>query len=161
MQRYHLGQYGDLLSGIINSMNTSHQPNKVFGEKVRALRQRLGLSQAELSEALRQVDPSAGVGQSQVSTLENGGSLPSVMGLRALAIALETNTDYLLGLTDDDRPPAILDDQVIATVTDKEERTLIQDALDVLARADHAEKLYVVDLIHRLIPRKTKPVGSV
>lgn len=62
------------------------------------MREYQGWSQTELAER-------SGVGQSYISRLEDGDA-PNVAGiiLAKLARALETSTDYLLGLTDN---PAI------------------------------------------------------
>ncbi len=47
---------------------------------------------------------SVGVEQESISMYESGVSYPSAKVLIALARYLETSTDYLLGLTDDDTP---------------------------------------------------------
>ena len=61
-------------------------------------RKRLGLSQEELGLL-------AGTSQKQISKYENGMNDPTGDVLAALAQALETTTDWLLGLTDvADRP---------------------------------------------------------
>jgi transcriptional regulator with XRE-family HTH domain len=100
--------------------------------------------------------------QSHISNMEKskGEKLPSVEVLRALAIALETNTDYLLGLTDDDRPHGQLDDQVVVTVEDPDERRIIQEATEALVRATKEDKDYIVGLIRRLSPKPPRIIGD-
>lgn len=135
----------------------------VIGERVRELRKAIGLSQVELSEAVKNMTGGNKKGtQSHISNLENstGEKLPSVQVLWALAVILETNTDYLLGLTDDPRPHGKLDDQIVATVTDPEERAMLQDAIEMLAKATSDDKEYIVALIRRLSPKKPRIIGD-
>lgn len=66
----------------------------VLAERIRSMRYRSNLSQANLAE---------GVGSSnyQISRYEAGNIAPSVEKLTALADALGCSTDFLLGRTDD------------------------------------------------------------
>lgn len=65
-----------------------------FAERIRNLRQELGLSQDELAEI-------ADVNQNAISRYERGVNDPTSEVVIKLARALNTSTDYLLGLTDD------------------------------------------------------------
>jgi hypothetical protein len=80
--------------------------------------------------------------------------------LALLARALETNADYLLGLTDDERPHGQLDDQVVVTVVDPVDRKMMQEAIEMLARASKDDKEYIVSLIRRLSPKKPRIIGD-
>lgn len=68
------------------------------GLRIYQRRKALGLSQEELADRV-------GTSQKQISKYENGINDATGNVLAALARALDTTTDYLLGLTDDpDRP---------------------------------------------------------
>lgn len=130
------------------------------GDRVRVLRERGGLSQQKLAEQVALIDSDAAVLQSQISNIEKNMSLPSTALLRALAIVLETNTDYLLGLTDDDRPPSDLEDQVVVTVEDSRDRAMVQEVADLLARATKEERAYTAELVRRILgPAHPRIIG--
>ena len=59
---------------------------RLVGERIKELRKAAGISQVSLAEKI-------GVHQNTLSQYENG--------LFSLAIALDTTTDYLLGLNDE------------------------------------------------------------
>jgi len=67
------------------------------GRRIRDRRKQLGKSQEELAEMI-QTD------QTQISRYENGKNDPTGEVLTTLARALNTSSDYLLGLTDDPTP---------------------------------------------------------
>ena len=70
----------------------------LLGTRVRAIREQRGLTQDQLGRA-------SGVRRSHISRLETGQrENPSVDITARLAVALDTSTDYLMGLTDDPRP---------------------------------------------------------
>lgn len=67
---------------------------KVFrGERLRSVREQMGLSQDELAEGL-------GLGQAQINRYEQNKNDPSSETLVAMARYLDVTTDYLLGLVD-------------------------------------------------------------
>lgn len=66
-------------------------------ENLRIIREKRHKSQLNVAIAV-------GVKQESISMYESGVSYPSAKVLIALARYLETSTDYLLGLTDDDTP---------------------------------------------------------
>lgn len=70
----------------------------MIGERIRQRRTQLGLNQHELAEA-------AHVSQAQISRYEKGQNSPTGQALAALAKALETTPDWLLGMTDDPARP--------------------------------------------------------
>ncbi len=65
-----------------------------FGQRVRVLRDKKGLSQKDLADRL-------GMPRSIVSTYENGHSMPTYGKLIKLACVFEVSTDYLLGVEND------------------------------------------------------------
>lgn len=62
--------------------------------RIKQRRQQLGLTQADL--ALR-----AGISQTQISKYELGQNEPTAYAILALAKALNTSSDWMLGLTDE------------------------------------------------------------
>lgn len=69
------------------------------GDRIQFLRNRLGLTQPELSAIAK-------VGQSEISRMERGQNTRAEgWKIAAVATALETSTDYLLGITDDPVSP--------------------------------------------------------
>lgn len=143
--------------------NKQYRGLEVFGERLRALREGLGLGQLELAKKVKEhLGDTSNAYQSQIGNMEkqNSNSLPSVPVLRALAVILETNTDYLLGLTNDDRPAGDLDDQVVVVVEDADERRIVQEMVEAVANASHDEKLYIAGLVRRLTPKKPRIIGG-
>lgn len=65
-----------------------------FGQRVRALRDKKGLSQKDLADRL-------GMPRSIVSTYENGRRMPTYGKLIKLAYVFGVSTDYLLGVEND------------------------------------------------------------
>lgn len=76
-----------------------------FGGRVADLRAANKITQKGLVARLGELG--VDVGQSYLSTLEGSDRTPTGHVVAALARALSTTTDYLLGLTDDDMPPGM------------------------------------------------------
>lgn len=70
----------------------------IQAERIRARRQQLGITQEDLAETV-------GTSQRQISKYENGHNDPTADVLAALARALDTSTDWLLGLTSNPERP--------------------------------------------------------
>lgn len=66
-------------------------------ENLKTIREKRHKNQMNVATAV-------GVSQESISMYESGASFPSAQVLVGLAKYLETSTDYLLGLTDDDTP---------------------------------------------------------
>jgi transcriptional regulator with XRE-family HTH domain len=130
-----------------------------LGEKVRCLREVGWRSQEKFVTHLKDAF-GVSLHQTSLSAIERGEKFPSVETLALLARALETNADYLLGLTDDERPHGQLDDQVVVTVVDPVDRKMMQEAIEMLARASKDDKEYIVSLIRRLSPKKPRIIGD-
>lgn len=127
-----------------------------IGERVKQLRDRAGLSQGGLAQLVAREANETDYHQTAISAIERGTKRPSVQVLAALAKILNTNTDYLLGLTDDEKPASDLEDQVVVGVHDQEERRLLQETVDLLSGKSRDEQRYIVDLVRRLMG-STKP----
>jgi transcriptional regulator with XRE-family HTH domain len=70
---------------------------KLFGERLAQRRKQLGLSQRELAKRV-------GIRGPSLAEYETDDTWPSVPTLIALAEALDTSVDYLLGLSDHPKP---------------------------------------------------------
>lgn len=127
--------------------------NTVIGTRIKKLRDNAGLSQEMLATLTN-------VSQSFISAVERGQKLPSHMALIALARELNTNVDFLLGLTDDDRPLGNQDDQVVLTVEDPELRDQIQEAVEGLSRLPKEDRDYIMGFIKRLAPKRPRIIGG-
>jgi transcriptional regulator with XRE-family HTH domain len=66
---------------------------RFYGERLRASRERSGMSQAELASTI-------GAAQSQITRYETNLAQPSQDVLIRMATTLNVSTDYLLGLTE-------------------------------------------------------------
>lgn len=136
---------------------------EMFRERLKRLRTERGISQLDLTKRVKEyLGEEVTAYQSYIGNMEdaNKRALPSVQALRAIAVILETNTDYLLGLANDDRPLGDVDDQVVVVVEDPEERKIVQEVAEALARAKRDEKLYIADLVRKILPKKPRIIGD-
>jgi len=141
----------------------SHRGIEAFRERLKELRNERGVSQQELANRVKEYLGEEGQAyQSYIGNMEDSkkSALPSVQALRAIAVILETNTDYLLGLTTDSRPTGDVDDQVVVVVEDPDERRIVQEVAEALARANKDERLYVAGLVRKLLPKKPRIIGD-
>lgn len=69
-----------------------------MGRRIRELREEMGYTQTELGEQL--AAHGVTVSQGHMGHMESGRRMPSVEVLTALAQVLDTSTDYLLGMTE-------------------------------------------------------------
>lgn len=119
-------------------------PKRVF-----TLRSKLYKSQQKLADAWRERFGDA-PHQTQISGIEQGTKGLSLERLAQLAELLETNTDYLLGRSDDDKPASDLDEQVVFSVrTEDERRALDAIGREFLKMNDKDQRL-VLDMVKRL-----------
>lgn len=88
------------------------ETGKLQGHRVKKLRDGLKMSQDELGELL-------GVDGRQIIRYEKPNANPNSLAIYQLATALNTSSDYLLGLTDDPAP------RIIEADLSAEERALI------------------------------------
>lgn len=83
-----------------------------FGARLKRIREKRGFTQEDVATAAK-----VSGGKQMISNWENGASTPRAEYVAALASAMLTNTDYLLGLTEDDRPlPARLTDEQLEVI---------------------------------------------
>lgn len=135
----------------------------IFAERLRGLRKEMGFSQLELAKKVKEyLNDDSPSYQSFIGNMEDleKRAMPSVQVLRALALILQTNTDHLLGLTDDGRPTGDMDDQVVVVVDDPEERKIVQEIAELMARATPDEKEYISGLVRKLLPKKPRIIGD-
>lgn len=134
-------------------MSASEDPLSQLGAKVARKRNALDISQDELLREMRLTPYRPDVTrQSHISNIENstGDRLPSVRALAALAIALKTNTDYLVGLTDDDTQSSLRSGLVTLLVRDDDERQLLRGLYDLIHPLPEEEQRFLSDVIRRL-----------
>lgn len=77
------------------------------GERVRQLREAVPWTQADLAERARRYSENRAIHVETILRIEKGYNEPIAWLLSALAQALDTTADYLLGLTDDPSIPAL------------------------------------------------------
>lgn len=75
----------------------------MFGSRLKILRERENLSQAELARQM-------GISQTQISRWERGDVVPASDALRAVAQQFNVTADYLLGLVDSPKAQLSLND---------------------------------------------------
>lgn len=91
---------------------TMTELKKLQGHRVKRLREAMGYTMEELAALL-------GVDKRQIVRFEKPDANPKAVVVVQLATALNTSSDYLLGLTDDPSPKTIVED------LSAEERALI------------------------------------
>lgn len=69
-----------------------------IGENIRARRQWLGLRQEDVAERARNYAEGHSIKDETLSRIETGNNEPGAWMIQALAHALETTSDYILGL---------------------------------------------------------------
>ncbi|HEX9019992.1 MAG TPA: helix-turn-helix transcriptional regulator [Nitrospirota bacterium] len=89
----------------------------VTGERIKEKRDAFGLNQKELAEKV-------GVSPSAINQYEAGSKNPSTDILKAIAIALETETDYLLGIKEEDDEIAVAF-RDLGTLTEKDRQIVL------------------------------------
>ena len=99
----------------------------VYGDRIKEIRKRNGVTQQALAEA-------ASVGNSYISMLENGTNTPNWQLLADFATKLECSADYLLGLVDEPQGR-------VAGLSEAEERLLGLLRLLGPSQIDEAAKL--------------------
>ena len=117
----------------LSSPMESSRPSEAFPGRLRAAREKRGLSQGDLANR-------ADFQTSAVSHFETGTRKPSFDNLRRLADALEVTTDYLLGRVTDDQALAGADRlhrhlDLLSTA----DRDLAENFLEMLANRAKAD----------------------
>jgi transcriptional regulator with XRE-family HTH domain len=99
----------------------------IIGASVRAARQRLDLTQADVAERV-------GIATEVYGRLERGHMLPSVKTLRRLCLVLNCSSDVLLGVASVEKPVAVAEDPV-----EYGERPEVRRVLRTLRRLEPAQ----------------------
>lgn len=89
---------------------------KIFAERLRFLREELGVNQTEIANR-------AGISRQSVTQYERGSRVPDIKTLRNLAVVFGVTSDYLVGLSDiPDRTTKLPDE--LARITEEQRETL-------------------------------------
>lgn len=131
---------------------------KIVPNRVIELRSRLFRSQQKLADAWSDRFGDA-PHQTQLSGIERGTKGLSLERLSQLAALLETNTDYLLGLSDDDTPASDLDDQVVFSVRSGDEKQRLLTIGKEFLGLSEEDKALVLDLVQRLSGRNSNIIS--
>lgn len=107
------------------------------------------LSQEELAAEYR-ARTGRPMHQTTVSGLLRGTRKPSREALGQWASFLGTSVDYLLGVTDDPRPPSDMEDQVVVPVFDHRRRAQLQDLTQTLAQMSEVDFALIQGFVRRL-----------
>lgn len=130
----------------------------IRGDRVKLLRERQGWSQSELARQMTQAG--SRTIPSHISALERGDRGLGTKKLTTLAQVLETNPNYLLGLSDDDSPPSDQEEQVVVAIRDERSRELIQEAINLLAARPYKDQLFLIEVFRRLVRPAPLPLTS-
>ena len=103
-----------------------------LGERIKAARKALNLSQDDLAEAI-------GANRVTISKYENGKFLPSVTALEKLADVLQLSTNELTGRAEND-------DETLIPRTD--EAKLISGAVDKMPKEDRDKALSILKAVY-------------
>lgn len=125
------------------------------GKRIKAMRTGRDINQKELAGELKRhgVD----VSPSFLSQIEASKKQPPLDVVVALARALGTTTDYLLMLSDDPTPSASSDSQIVIDVTDRSERALIEDWVDLMQDLEPARRETVLRSVRLLLSPSKSP----
>lgn len=119
-----------------------------IGRRVYDLRKAADMSQYDLVNKLATYG--INVRQSHISGVENGESKPSVEMLVGLVYSLNTNADYLLGLTDDPRSIDLMAKTVAKVVNDDAQRAVLREVVARVSALSPENQIYANDLLARL-----------
>lgn len=114
-----------------------------FVNRMIKLRERRGLTQEELAVLI-------GRSQGHISDMEKGRRGPSLEILAKLAKALETSTDYLLGVTDDFKPYSDLDDQAVIGTNNSKQRQRIQEIGELVRDMPDVDAELILQSVRRI-----------
>lgn len=120
------------------------------GERIRQLRIDMGMTQADMADQLQKLV--GAVNQSHLSQVERGERGLAPETLAAVAVLLETSTDYLVGLTDDPSQAGNMEEQVILVERDPERRSYLQRifaGIERMAPDQRAEYYRAIGALYR------------
>jgi transcriptional regulator with XRE-family HTH domain len=121
---------GSILARMASKQSRSKGPSfaEQFGERLRALRERRGMTQQELADALQMHRP-------QMSKYESGSVFPEGQTLVALGKVLEVSMDELILGTEAEAPDEVRDTRLRASIRELEklrDRNLINVVVTVV-----------------------------
>lgn len=90
----------------------------LFNERLKEIRIKKNLTQDDFAKLLN-------ISPSSISLYESGNREPSLNTLIKIAIVLDVSTDYLLGLTDIEKPAGI-------SISSEEKQKIIDEVLKIL-----------------------------
>lgn len=122
---------------------------KLDPERVAKKREEMFGSQTNLVKAWRKRFGKA-PHQTHISKVEQGVKGLSVENVGQLAELLETNVDWLMHRSDDDKPVSDLEDQVVFSVRTEEDKKLLNTIGREFLTLNNEDKLLVLDLVARL-----------
>lgn len=140
-----LGEIKSLMEDAdLGMAEEANELNKIVGKKLRHLVDtRWEKSQEELAARLD-------VHQTHVSAMLRGVKMPSLALARKIAVVLDSNVDFIIGLTDDDKPFGDLEDQVVVTVDDPDRRAKVQAVAEALRQMSSQDVELVSSLVERI-----------
>lgn len=97
--------------------------------------------------------------QTHISKVEQGVKSLSLERIGQLAELLETNIDFLINRSDDDKPASDLDDQVVFPVRTEAERKLLNEIGTEFMRLSAVDQGLVLELVRKL-PRGPRIIGG-
>ena len=123
---------------------------RLRGDRIRQLRKDMGMTQADMVDRLQKLV--GAVNQSHLSQVERSerGLAPDT--LAAVAVVLETSTDYLVGLTDDPTTHGNMEEQVILVERDPIRREYLQRifaGIERMAADQRAEYYRAIGALYR------------
>lgn len=99
--------------------------------------------------------------QTHISKVEQGVKSLSLERIGQLAELLETNIDYLLNRSDDDKPASDLEDQVVFPVHSETERKLLNEIGGEFLKLSADDQDLVLELVRKLPkPKRPRIIGS-
>lgn len=151
----------------MNADQAGDNPLALLGERVERRRTDKRLRQSELIERMRgtRFRPKV-TAQSLISNIEGGRgeNLPSVPALAALAEALDTSLDYLVGLSDNPSPSREGAHRITLDAADEDERALLQELFDLIHARPREEQHFIAAVVRRLAappgPRQPIIIGK-
>jgi len=129
----------------------------IIQARLKERREATGLSQGQVAEY-------EGISTSYLSGLERGYNAPAVWPLLArLARRYRTNTDYLLGLTDDPRPmetaesvTVVKEAWVAYEVVSADVRSQVQKVVDLFLTLGEEDRRFVMEML-ALVEQRNQP----
>lgn len=129
--------------------------DEIIGKRLRMLRKQADWSQQDVANEMARLG--LDVHQTHVSAMEGRGTMPSISVLIGLVKVYNTNADYILGLTDDPRSIASMQQTVARVVPDDISRAILADVLDVMIDLPPSSQNYIAGLVKRLFANAENP----